>query len=90
METEQDTTQETREQDTKAYLDEHRILDLFNNLTAQLIFKKPGNADRYIVISKYMNGFRMLFTFSSSLKSIVYRVYYSLELHWTIENCVEP
>ena len=31
-----------RSEDASEYLDKHRVLDLFNNLTSQLIYSRPG------------------------------------------------
>jgi len=31
-----------REGETREYLQTHKVLELFNNLTSQLIFKRPG------------------------------------------------
>eukprot|EP00128_Syssomonas_multiformis_P015134 Colp12_sorted_trinity150504_noHs@28723 len=37
------------EQQAKDYLSEHRILDLFENITANLIYEKPDDPKRFIV-----------------------------------------
>lgn len=42
MATEDEKTSWPREDETKVYLQNHRILELFNNLTAQLTFNRPG------------------------------------------------
>lgn len=31
-----------KESDAQAYLKKHRIMELFENLTAQLIYERPG------------------------------------------------
>jgi len=32
----------SRDGEAREYLEDHRVLELFNNLTAQLIFNRPG------------------------------------------------
>lgn len=38
-----------REQETREYLAEHKILELFNNMTAQLIFSRPGDPKKFMI-----------------------------------------
>ena len=39
---ESDGTIPIRVEETRTYLQEHKILELFNNMTSQLIFHRPG------------------------------------------------
>lgn len=38
-----------REDESKTYLDEHRIPELFNNLTSQLIFHRPDDPKDFMI-----------------------------------------
>ncbi|WAR25582.1 EFC10-like protein [Mya arenaria] len=38
-----------REEETRQYLQEHRVLELFNNLTSQLIFSRPGDPKKFMI-----------------------------------------
>ena len=37
-----------REDDASEYLKNHKILELLNNLTAQLVFNKPGKSKKNV------------------------------------------
>ncbi|KAK3101060.1 hypothetical protein FSP39_000667 [Pinctada imbricata] len=44
------TTGETgRDVEAREYLEQHRILELFNNLTSQLIYNRPENPKKYMI-----------------------------------------
>ncbi|XP_064633223.1 EF-hand calcium-binding domain-containing protein 10-like [Lineus longissimus] len=36
-------------QDSRDYLKKHKVLDLFNNLTSQLIYARPENPKQYLI-----------------------------------------
>ncbi|KAI8504018.1 PREDICTED: EF-hand calcium-binding domain-containing protein 10-like [Branchiostoma belcheri] len=38
-----------REEEARAYLEEHKIIELFNNLTAQLVYSRPDNPRQYLI-----------------------------------------
>lgn len=40
---------EPRVEETKVYLQNHRILELFNNLTSQLIFSRPADPKKFMI-----------------------------------------
>jgi hypothetical protein len=42
MKSQSDNETQYREDDAAEYLKSHKILELLNNLTAQLVFHKPG------------------------------------------------
>ena len=35
-----------REKDSQTYLEEHKILELFDGITAELVFNRPGRIDK--------------------------------------------
>ncbi|XP_002732996.1 EF-hand calcium-binding domain-containing protein 10-like [Saccoglossus kowalevskii] len=37
------------EEEARDYLEKHRILDLFNNITAQLVFNRPEQPKRFMI-----------------------------------------
>lgn len=46
---EEKTASWPREDETNIYLQNHRILELFNNLTSQLIFKRPADPKKFMI-----------------------------------------
>ncbi|XP_048739759.2 EF-hand calcium-binding domain-containing protein 10-like [Ostrea edulis] len=38
-----------RDVEAREYLEQHRVLELFNNMTAQLIYKRPENPKKYMI-----------------------------------------
>ncbi|XP_062610736.1 EF-hand calcium-binding domain-containing protein 10-like [Saccostrea cucullata] len=38
-----------RDVEAKEYLEEHRVLELFNNMTSQLIYNRPENPKKYMI-----------------------------------------
>lgn len=42
MSTTTSTTSVGRDVEAREYLEQHRVLELFNNMTSQLIYNRPG------------------------------------------------
>ncbi|KAL4225924.1 EF-hand calcium-binding domain-containing protein 10 [Mactra antiquata] len=40
---------EPRKEETNVYLQKHRVLELFNNLTSQLIFNRPADPKKFMI-----------------------------------------
>ncbi|XP_062577972.1 EF-hand calcium-binding domain-containing protein 10-like [Saccostrea cucullata] len=38
-----------RDVEAKEYLEQHRVLELFNNMTSQLIYNRPENPKKYMI-----------------------------------------
>ncbi|KAH3821003.1 EF-hand calcium-binding domain-containing protein 10-like [Dreissena polymorpha] len=44
-----DGTIPLREEETRTYLQDHKILELFNNMTSQLIFHRPADPKKFMI-----------------------------------------
>ena len=55
-----DSVQSCRDGDAREYLEKHRIVELLNNMTSQLIFHRPGKRPTLYIASSaglYINTF---------------------------------
>jgi hypothetical protein len=46
-----DSVQSCRDGDAREYLEKHRIVELLNNMTSQLIFHRPGKRPTLYIAS---------------------------------------
>nr|XP_022302995.1 EF-hand calcium-binding domain-containing protein 10-like [Crassostrea virginica] len=49
MSTTTSTTSVGRDVEAREYLEQHRVLELFNNMTSQLIYNRPENPKKYMI-----------------------------------------